>query len=100
MLLTRGLGQSALSVVSLALVGRAGGRKAGLVIGVYSFLVAVGFMAAFGMVKVAFEQFDLDWRELWGGIGVILLAAGLLAALLARTPGGPDTKETASWSNE
>jgi MFS family permease len=85
-LLTRGLGQSALSVVSLALVGRAGGRKAGPVIGVYSFLVAVGFMAAFGVVKVALERFDLTWRELWGGMGLILVGAGVLAALFSRTP--------------
>src|SRR5262249_52290202 len=93
-LLTRGLGQSALSVVSLALVGRAGGRKAGLVIGFYSFLVAIGFMAAFGAVKVALERFHLDWRELWGGMGVILLGAGLLAAMFARTPTSPSEKET------
>src|SRR5262245_30263271 len=42
-LLTRGLGQSALSVVSLALVGKAAGRRNGMAIGVYSFLVAIGF---------------------------------------------------------
>src|SRR4051794_13490089 len=35
-LLTRGLGQSALSVVSLALVGKAAGDRPGAVIGVYS----------------------------------------------------------------
>jgi MFS family permease len=93
-LLTRGLGQSALSVVSLALVGRAGGRKAGPVIGVYSFLVAIGFMAAFGLVKFALERFELGWRELWGGMGLILLAAGFVAAVLVRTPSDPDTQAT------
>ncbi|MBO0697992.1 MAG: MFS transporter, partial [Zavarzinella sp.] len=93
-LLTRGLGQSALSVVSLALVGRAGGRKAGPVIGFYSFLVAIGFMAAFGAVKVAFERFHLDWRELWGGIGVWLLVAGVVAAIGARTPAAPTDDST------
>lgn len=88
-LLTRGLGQSALSVVSLALVGRAGGRRAGPVIGVYSFLVAVGFMMAFGAVKVALEHFEVGWRGLWAGIGFCLLVAGAAAALLARTPTPP-----------
>jgi hypothetical protein len=95
-LLTRGLGQSALSVVSLALVGRAGGRNAGPVIGFYSFLVAIGFMAAFGAVKVALERFHVDWRELWSGMGVILLAAGLLAALFARTPANSAANMTAA----
>jgi len=95
-LLTRGLGQSALSVVSLALVGRAGGRKAGPVIGVYSFLVAIGFMAAFGAVKVALERYHLDWRELWGGVGVILLAAGLASAVVVRNPRGPGARGAAA----
>src|SRR4051812_16233357 len=66
-LLTRGLGQSALSVVSLALVGKAAGGRPGAVIGAYSFLVAVGFMAAFAGVKAAFEQWHADWRTLWAG---------------------------------
>lgn len=48
--LTRGLGQSALSVISLALMGKAAGRKSGLVVGVYSFVMAIGFMAAFGVI--------------------------------------------------
>src|SRR5262245_27202569 len=68
-LLTRGLGQSALSVVSLALVGRAGGRRAGVVIGFYSFLVAVGFMAAFGAVIVALVRFLVHCRGLWVRVG-------------------------------
>jgi MFS family permease len=66
--LTRGLGQSALSVVSLALMGKAAGRKPGLVVGVYSFVMAVGFMGAFVGIKNVFEapekaalaQFELD----------------------------------------
>jgi MFS family permease len=85
-LLTRGLGQSALSVISLALVGRAAGRQSGMVIGVYSFLVAVGFMLAFAVVKVALEQFNLNWRELWSGIGGCLIVAGLAAIFFVHTP--------------
>lgn len=88
-LLTRGLGQSALSVVSLALVGKVSGNRPGAVIGAYSFLVAVGFMAAFAGVKAAFEQFHLDWRTLWAGMGWVLVAAGLAAALLVRNPPTP-----------
>lgn len=81
-LLTRGLGQSALSVVSLALLGKAAGRTPGPVVGVYSFLVSVGFMAAFGAVKVVLEQGGVDWRTLWAGIGWTVLGAGGVSALL------------------
>lgn len=85
-LLTRGLGQSALSVVSLALVGKVAGKKPGAVIGVYSFLVALGFMAAFTGVKAAFEGLHADWRTLWAGLGWVLVGSGILALLLVREP--------------
>src|SRR4051812_23629196 len=42
--LTRGLGQSALSVVSLALVGKWFGRGLNYAMGVYSLLVGLGFI--------------------------------------------------------
>ncbi|MFM8272449.1 MAG: MFS transporter, partial [Gemmata sp.] len=85
-LLTRGLGQSALSVVSLALVGKVAGNRPGAVIGVYSFLVAIGFMAAFAGVKAAFEQFHADWRTVWAAIGWVLVGFGVAALLLVRDP--------------
>ena len=44
--LSRGLGQSALSVVSLALVGKWFGRGLNYAMGVYSLLVGIGFIAA------------------------------------------------------
>ena len=72
-LLTRGLGQSALSVVSLTLIGRSAGRDGSGAMAVYSVLVTLGFMAAFGLVKVAIEQWLADWRTLWMGIGIVLL---------------------------
>lgn len=85
-LLTRGLGQSALSVVSLALVGKVAGKKPGLVIGVYSFLVALGFMAAFAGVKAAFESLHADWRTVWAGIGWVLVGFGVAALLIVPEP--------------
>jgi MFS family permease len=85
-LLTRGLGQSALSVVSLTLVGHAAGRRPGPAIGVYSALVAVGFMAAFGLVKFVLQEYDTDWRTLWAGIGVVLLAGAPVVWLLLGPP--------------
>jgi MFS family permease len=99
-LLTRGLGQSALSVVSLALVGKAAGRKAGPAVGVYSFLVAIGFMAAFAAVRQAVNGWDTNWRTLWAGIGVALLVCAAVAGLLVRPAadggsGGPAADDPA-----
>jgi MFS family permease len=85
-LLTRGLGQSALSVVSLALVGKAAGRRPGAIVGVYSFLVALGFMGAFAGVKAAFESLQIDWRTLWSGLGWVLIAFAALAIVIVREP--------------
>ena len=85
-LLTRGLGQSALSVVSLALLGQAAGRTPGPVVGFYSILVSIGFMAAFGALKAAFEVWNVEWRSSWGSIGGILVAIGIAVGLLLRNP--------------
>lgn len=84
--MTRGLGQSALSVVSLALVGKVAGKKPGVAIGVYSFLVALGFMAAFAGVKAAFESLHADWRSLWSALGWILIAFGVISLAFVREP--------------
>src|SRR5262249_16920868 len=83
-LLTRGFGQSALSVVSLALMGRSVGRKAGLGVGVYSFVTALGFMAAFATIKGIIESWEPGWRPLWVGIGAAVAAFGLLAFVVVR----------------
>src|SRR5882724_9650572 len=48
--LSRGLGQSALSVVSLTLVGKWFRRSLNYAMGIYSLLVGIGFIAAFPSV--------------------------------------------------
>jgi MFS family permease len=81
--MTRGFGQSALSVVSLALVGKWFARRLNHAMGVYSLLVGVGFIAAFPSVGQAVLRFG--WRETWAGIGwVLLLIVTPLAWLLVR----------------
>jgi MFS family permease len=70
--LTRGFGQSALSVVSLALVGKWFARRLNLAMGVYSLLVGVGFIAAFPGVGHAVLRFG--WRAAWSGVGLVLVA--------------------------
>jgi MFS family permease len=82
--LTRGLGQSALSVVSLAMVGKWFRRRLTRAMAVYSLLMSIGFMAAFPLVGAVVLRYG--WRTAWASIGVAL-AAGLapLAWLLVRS---------------
>jgi len=81
--LTRGFGQSALSVVSLALVGKWFARRLNQAMGVYALLVGVGFIAAFPSVGQAVLRFG--WRGPWAGIGwVLLLILTPLAWFLVR----------------
>ena len=71
--LTRGFGQSALSVVSLALVGKHFARRLNMAMGVYSVLVGIGFIIAFPSVGQAALKFG--WRASWLAVGIVLIAA-------------------------
>ncbi len=82
-LLTRGLGQSALSVASLALIGRAAGRRAGLAMGCYACLTSLGFMGAFGVLRAVIPDYP-EWRPVWAGIGVAVVALSVVCGLLVR----------------
>jgi MFS family permease len=77
--LTRALGQSALSVVSLAIVGHWFVKRIDKAMAVYSVIISVGFMAAFPLVGYSVQAWG--WRAAWLGIGVVL--AGILAPLAA-----------------
>jgi MFS family permease len=76
--LTRGLGQSALSVASITIVGRSFAKRINLAMAVYSILLSVGFMIAFPLVGYIVET--SGWRVAWRAIGLALL---LLLAPLA-----------------
>jgi MFS family permease len=81
--LSRWLGQSALSVVSLALVGKWFRRRLNLAMGVYSLLIGMGFIAAFPGVGQAVLK--VGWRQAWSWVGwFLLLALAPLAALSVR----------------
>ncbi|MGE5193609.1 MAG: MFS transporter [Deltaproteobacteria bacterium] len=69
-LLTRGLGQSALSVVSLAMPGKWFSRRLSLAMGAYTVLMAAGFISAFQVIG-AYR--DAPWRSVWAGLGYALL---------------------------
>jgi MFS family permease len=73
--LTRAFGQSALSVVSLAIVGHWFVRTIDRAMSVYSIAMSVGFMLAFPLVGSLVQQWG--WRSAWltvGGVLIVVLA--------------------------
>jgi MFS family permease len=78
-LLTRAFGQSALSVVSLAIVGHWFVRRIDTAMAVYSVVISLGFMAAFPLVGWAVQAWG--WRAAWLAVGLVI--AGALAPLAA-----------------
>lgn len=85
LLLTRGLGQSALSVVSITTVGKSFGAKSGWPMGVYSVLLSVLFAVAFVGVGAA-VRFQ-GWRTAWAEVALgVLVIAALVAAFLREPP--------------
>lgn len=73
--LTRALGQSALSVVSISLVGKWFPRRISMAMGVYAVLVGFLFATAFGLV--GYSVLEQGWRTAWWEISLVLLV-GLL----------------------
>jgi MFS family permease len=84
--LTRGLGQSALSVVSITMVGQWFVRRLNAAMAAYTVALSVGFMAAFPAVGAAVLGYG--WRAAWAGVGLSLLLglAPLGWLLVRRTP--------------
>lgn len=69
--LTRGLGQSALSVVSLAMVGKWFRRRLTRAMAIYAVVMSIGFMAAFPLVGAIVQS--SGWRAAWAAIGACLV---------------------------
>lgn len=84
LVLSRGLGQTALSAASLGLVGQSFSRGLPWAMAVYSVALSVGFMAAFPLVGWAVEH--AGWRTAWRSVGVGVALLAPLALGLARTP--------------
>ena len=86
--LTRGVGQSALSVVSLAMVGQWFSRRLPIAMGFYAVTMSFGFMLAFPLVGAVVQSYG--WRIAWLSIAMAL-GVGLapLAWTLARR--GPES---------
>ena len=88
--LTRGLGQSALSIVSLAMPGKWFRQRLTPAMGLYAFAMSLGFMIAFPVVGSL--VLSRGWRTAWGAIGVsLVIGLAPLAWILVRRE--PDTNE-------
>jgi MFS family permease len=82
--LVRGVGQSALSLVSMAAVSKwFHGRKLGIAMGVYAILLTFGFIGS--VLWLGSAVAELGWRTAWSRLGWVLLLGMLpLGLLLAR----------------
>lgn len=90
--LTRGFGQSALSVVSITLVGKWFVRRLNLAMAIYTVALSIGFMVAFPLIGA--QVVSSGWRTSWWTIGVVLLF-GLtpLSIIFVRKGPDPDSVE-------
>jgi MFS family permease len=81
-LLTRALGQSALSVLSIGVAGSAFRHGKGGAAATYTVLLSMLFMVAFGVLGAVIR--DAGWRTAWSGIAVSLLVLMPLAFLFPK----------------
>ena len=84
--LTRGFGQSALSVVSITMVGRWFVRRLNAAMAVYTIALSIGFMLAFPLIgSIVLSK---GWRTAWWIIGLALFfgLAPLALLLVRRSP--------------
>ena len=81
--LTRGLGQSALSVVSITMVGKWFVRRLNIAMAVFTVVLSVGFMLAFPLIGTM--VIASGWRTTWWTIGLVLMfGLAPLSLLLVR----------------
>ena len=81
--LTRGFGQSALSVISITMVGQWFVRRLNLAMAVYTIALSIGFMLAFPLIGAI--VLANGWRTAWWIIGLALfIALAPLSLLLVR----------------
>jgi MFS family permease len=84
--LMRGFGQSALSVISITIVGQWFVRRLSLAMAIYSVLLSIGFMVAFPTVgSLVLKE---GWRVAWNFVGysIVFLLAPAGFFLVRRSP--------------
>lgn len=90
--LIRGLGQSALSVVSIAMIGYWFKRRINTAMAVYSLALSIGFVIAFVLVEQSVRV--SGWRTAWAQIGwALLLVLTPVGFLLAKREPRPEEAE-------
>lgn len=84
--LTRGFGQSALSVVSITIVGQWFVRRLNLAMAIYTVVLSVGFMVAFPLIGSL--TMSRGWRFSWWivGVALIFVLAPVAFLLVRRSP--------------
>lgn len=83
---TRGLGQTALSIVSMAIVGKWYTQDAGRPMAIYAMLLSIGSIVAFELL--VFGVKGEGWRSAWAATGwALLFGLAPLCWLLVRQPG-------------
>ena len=97
--LTRGLGQSMLSVVSLTLIGKASvGPRQPYAMAGYALLVSVLFIIAFSIMGAVIPA--AGWRVTWQGLGwTVLIFAPLFALLVIEPRATPALKDEPADDN-
>jgi len=87
LVLVRGFGQSALSIVSIAMIGKWFRRRLGTAMGVFAVLLTFGFIASVLAMGSAVETWG--WRLAWQNLGWAILALTPVFAVFVRsTPEG------------
>ena len=97
-LATRAIGQSALSIASITVVGKSFDRSVGMAMGVYSVLLSLMFAAAFTAVGTSVRI--SGWRTAWAQIalGLILFAAPVTLLMRDRFSTGSSGEAEAASS--
>ena len=85
LILMRGVGQSALSVVSLTMVGKWFVRRLSVAMGIFAVLMSLGFVVA--IVVAGDVVINHGWRVMWSGLGwILMILAGLCMLFVRRDP--------------
>ena len=91
LILTRGLGQSSLSLSSVAIVGKLFKKKLSTAMGVFAVATSLLFVAAIPSVDSLLGQ--LGWRKVWMILAAVILGISLLVAFLIRDPQAQKSRE-------
>lgn len=94
LVMIRGVGQSALSTISITSVGKWFTARLAIAMGVFSVLVAIGFCVAIIASQAQIET--MGWRQVWIGMGAAIVLLGGVSLWLTRP--SPDAGNTAAAS--